>query len=106
MQVTSKLKFAEKQLYRKQYAQNYVFSSPEQRSGRTIVVFPALALAAASASANVIFYVKVFRTSLFANPLMNLVYIWYDDRYWSKVLFIAVPIPIHDLKVKVTDVTV
>ena len=38
---------------------------------------------------------------------MDLVYIWYDDRYWSKILFstipIPIPIPMHDLKVKVTD---
>ena len=49
------------------------------------------------------FYVKVFRTSLFPNPMMDLVHVWYDDRYWSKLLFITVPTPIHDLKVKVTD---
>ena len=48
------------------------------------------------------FYVKVFRTS-FSNPLMELVYIWYDDRYWSKILFCTIVIPMHDLKVKVTD---
>ena len=44
------------------------------------------------------FYVKVFRTSLFPNPMMDLVHVWYDDRYWSKI-----HTPIHDLKVKVTD---
>ena len=49
------------------------------------------------------FFVKVFRTSLFPNPLMDLVYIWYDDRYWSKILFSTIPTPMHDLKVKVTD---
>ena len=49
------------------------------------------------------FYVKVFRTSLFPNPLMDLVYIWYDDRYWSKILFSTNPTPMHDLKLKVTD---
>ena len=27
------------------------------------------------------FYVKVFRTSLFPNPMMDLVHVWYDDRY-------------------------
>ena len=26
-------------------------------------------------------YVKVFRTSLFLNPVMYLVHIWFDDRY-------------------------
>ena len=49
------------------------------------------------------FCVKVFRTSLFPNPLKDLVYIWYDDRYWSKILFSTIPTPMHDLKVKVTD---
>ena len=49
------------------------------------------------------FALKVFRTSLFPNPLMDLVYIWYVARYWSKILFSTIPIPMHDLKVKVTD---
>ena len=49
------------------------------------------------------FYVKVFRTSLFPDPMMDLVHVWYDDRYWSKILFSTIPTPIHDLKVKVTD---
>ena len=48
-------------------------------------------------------YVKVFRTSLFPNPLMDLVHVWCDDRYWSKILHIAIPTPIHHFKVKVTD---
>ena len=39
----------------------------------------------------------------FPNPLMDLVYIWYDDRYWSKILFSTIPTPMHDLKVKVMD---
>ena len=79
-----------------------IFSSPEQSSWRAIVKPPAsaLALMLASASTNV---KKFFRTSLFPNPLMDLVYIWYDDRYWSKILFSTIPIPMHDLKVKVTD---
>ena len=34
---------------------------------------------------------------------MDLVYIWYDDRYWSKILFSTIPTPMYDLKVKVTD---
>ena len=83
-----------------------VFSSPEQSSRRAIVLPPASALALALvfafafvlASTNVI-----FRTSLFPNPLMDLVYIWYNDRYWSKILFSTIPTRMHDLKVKVTD---
>ena len=49
------------------------------------------------------FYIKVFRTSLFPNPWMDLVYIWYDDRYCSKIVFSTIPTPMHNLKVKVTD---
>ena len=49
------------------------------------------------------FCVKVFRTSLFPNPMMGLVHVWYDDRYGSKILHSTIPTPIHDLKVKVTD---
>ena len=49
------------------------------------------------------FYVKVLRTSLFPNPLMDLVHVWYDDRYWSKILRGTIPNPVHDLKIKVTD---
>ena len=30
---------------------------------------------------------------------MDLVYVWYDDRQW----FSTISIPVHDLKVKVTD---
>ena len=32
------------------------------------------------------FCVKVLRTSLFPNPMMYLVNVWYDDRYWSEIL--------------------
>ena len=33
---------------------------------------------------------------------MDLVQIWYDDRYWSKILRGAIPTPVH--KVKVMDI--
>ena len=49
------------------------------------------------------FCIKVFRTSLFPNPMMHFVYVWYEDRYWSKFLRSAIPTPLRDLKVKVTD---
>ena len=39
------------------------------------------------------FYVKVFTTSLFPNSLMDLIHIWYDDRYWSKILQGTIPTP-------------
>ena len=51
-------------------------------------------------------YVKDFRTSLFLNPMRYLVHIWYEDRYWSKILHSTVPIHIHDFKVKVTDLEI
>ena len=34
---------------------------------------------------------------------MNSVYVRYDDRHWSKILLSTIPTPMHDLKVKVTD---
>ena len=49
------------------------------------------------------FCAKVFRTSLFPNTMMDLVHVWYDHRCWSKIIHSTIPTPIHDLKVKVTD---
>ena len=46
---------------------------------------------------------KIFKTRLFLNPMIYLVHIWYGDRYWFKILCSTIPTPIHDLKVKVTD---
>ena len=34
---------------------------------------------------------------------MELVYIWYEDIYWSEVLFTTILTPACDLKVKVAD---
>ena len=34
---------------------------------------------------------------------MDLVHVCYDDRYWSKILLSTISTPVHDLKVKVTD---
>ena len=34
---------------------------------------------------------------------MDLVHVWYDDGYWSKILHSTIPTPIHDLKIKVKD---
>ena len=34
---------------------------------------------------------------------MELLYIWHDYRYWSKILFSKIPTPAYDLEVKVTD---
>ena len=35
--------------------------------------------------------------------MMDFVHVWYDDRYWSKISHSIIPIQIHDLMVKVTD---
>ena len=34
---------------------------------------------------------------------MDLLYNWYDNSYWSKILFGTTHTPAYDLKVKVTD---
>ena len=34
---------------------------------------------------------------------MDLIHVWCDDRYWSKILHSAIPTPIHGFKVKFTD---
>ena len=37
---------------------------------------------------------------------MDLVYIWYDYRCWSKTLLSTIPTPTHGLEVKVTDLEI
>ena len=37
---------------------------------------------------------------------MDLLYIWHDYRYSSKILFSTIPTPAYDLEVKVTDIEV
>ena len=50
------------------------------------------------------FSVKVYKISQFLNPCMDLLYIWHDHRYWSKILFSTISyLKIRDLEVKVTD---
>ena len=44
---------------------------------------------------------KVFRTSLFPNPVMYLVHAWYDDRCWYKILLSTIPNSLHE---EVTDI--
>ena len=57
-------------------------------TGRAIALPSALELAAAASvlTQMLMFYVKVFKTLYFLNPQMDLVYIWYDYRCWSKIL--------------------
>ena len=37
---------------------------------------------------------------------MELLYIWHDYRYWSKILFDTIPTLAYDLEVKVTDLEI
>ena len=39
----------------------------------------------------------------FAKPSMDFIQLWRDDRTLSKILCSSIPIPVHDLKIKVTD---
>ena len=55
-----------------------LFNSPGQSPGRAIVLPPASTLAS---GAMLKFYVKVYKSSYFPNPLMDFVHIWHDDRY-------------------------
>ena len=48
------------------------------------------------------FYVKVFKTSLLLNQMMDLIYIWYHDIYWSKVFMSTISTHDRDLGVEVT----
>ena len=37
---------------------------------------------------------------------MDLLYIWFDNRYWSKIWFGTTPARDYDLKVKVMDLEI
>ena len=37
---------------------------------------------------------------------MDLLYIWHDCRYWSKISFGTIPTPAYDQEVKVTDLEI
>ena len=52
------------------------------------------------------FCVKVFKISYFLNPCMDLLYIWHDNRYWSKILLSTIPTPAYILEVKVKDIEI
>ena len=58
----------------------------------------AIALPLASALTKMLkFYVKVFKTSYFLNPLMDLVDIWYNYTCWFKILLSPIHTPAHGL---------
>ena len=86
-----------KNLYIETRRPGKIVSSPEQRSRRAIVLPPALA------STNVEVFVKVFKTSLFPSLITDLLHLWYDDTYWSKILHSTIPTTLGHVKVKVTD---
>ena len=44
-----------------------------------------------------------YNLSFFAKPSMDFIPLWRDDRALSKILYSTIPIPVHDLKIKVTD---
>ena len=44
-----------------------------------------------------------FLGPLISNPMIDWFHVWYAEGYWSKILQSTIPAPIHDLKVKVTD---
>ena len=39
-------------------------------------------------------------------PIPGDMYIWYENSYWSKILFGTTPTPAYDLNVKVTDLEI
>ena len=47
--------------------------------------------------------VKGYKTLYYKDPLMDFIYVWFNDRYKSKVLLSATPILGPDLEVKVKD---
>ena len=63
----------------------------------------ALRLRSQTENLNVKVFVKVFKTSLFPNLITDLIHLWYDDTYWSKILCSTIPTTLGHVKVKVTD---
>ena len=52
------------------------------------------------------FIFEELKTLYFLNPQVDLVYIWYDYRCWSKILLSTIHTPAHDLDVKVMDLEI
>ena len=44
-----------------------------------------------------------YNFSIFAKPSMDFIQLWRDDTALSKILCSTIPIPVHDLKIKVTE---
>ena len=49
------------------------------------------------------FVINVLQFQFFAKPSMDFIQLWRDDRALSKILCSTISIPVHDLKIKVTD---
>ena len=84
-----------------------IFSSPVQKYRKSYCTTPSIGIGLALAAALVLakmlkFYFKVFKTLYFLNPQMDLIYIWFNYRCWSKILLSTVHTPAQDLEVKVT----
>ena len=52
------------------------------------------------------FLILKFLKTYFPDHMMDLLYICYDDRYWSKGLFDNTPTHAYDFEVKVTDLEI
>ena len=44
-----------------------------------------------------------YNFSFFAKPSMDFIPLWRDNRVFSKMLYSTIPVPVHGLKIKVTD---
>ena len=63
---------------------------------------PYMTLRSRSRTSN--FCIAIFYNfSFFAKPSMDFIHLWLDDRALSSILRSTIPIPVHGLKVKVTD---
>ena len=49
------------------------------------------------------FVINVIQFHFFGKPSMDFIQLWRDDRALSKILCSTISIPVHDLKIKVTD---
>ena len=49
------------------------------------------------------FRINVLQFQFFAKPSMDFIQLWRDDRALSKILCSTIPIPVHDLKIKLKD---
>ena len=49
------------------------------------------------------FVINVLQFHFFAKPSMDFIQLWRDNRALSKILCSTIPIPVHDLKIKLKD---